>query len=164
MSPDMIDEDELASVAAQLAVRVREDPPAANGRWLAAMIPDGVDPAWWYLALAVAAAAAVPTACPHCHRELTWRELTAWMRHAPVDVVTQRRLVLLGGDPDVVALAVAGGDPGRALTRNERVAVVSALHADGFSTAEIATRARCVKATVRRIVAAIQAAEGVSHG
>lgn len=121
----MIDEDELASVAAQLAVRVREDPPESNGRWLAAMIPDGVDPAWWYLALAVATAAAIPTACPHCHRELTWRELTAWMCRPQVrpELSTGSGAPTGYGDPALLAALVReryGPTPVRERPRRRR--------------------------------------------
>lgn len=61
--------DQLASVAAQLVARVRDDDPNANGRWLRAML---VDPEDW-LRLAFVLAAAVPD-------NKTWRELTAWTR------------------------------------------------------------------------------------
>lgn len=60
--------DELASIAAQLAARVRDDDPEAVHRWLAKV----VDPADW-MALAIVLAAAVPN-------DRTWRQLTAWTR------------------------------------------------------------------------------------
>ncbi len=61
--------DVLEQVAAQLAVRVRDDDPNANARWLASQLPDPAD--WWRLAFVLAAA--IPD-------DRTWRQLTAWAR------------------------------------------------------------------------------------
>jgi hypothetical protein len=62
--------DYLASVALELTYRVREDDPEANGRWLAARLPD---PADWFR-LAFVAAAAIP-------QDRSWHDLTAWARN-----------------------------------------------------------------------------------
>jgi hypothetical protein len=64
--------DRLAAIAAELAVRVRDDDPEANGRWLAAALPDPAD--WFRLAFVLAAA--VPD-------DRSWRELTAWTAIQP---------------------------------------------------------------------------------
>jgi hypothetical protein len=62
-----MDANRLSEIAAQLAARVREDDPEANGRWLAAVLPEKTD--WFRLAFVLAAA--VPD-------DRTWTELTAW--------------------------------------------------------------------------------------
>lgn len=59
--------DRLAAIAAELVVRVRDDDPAANGRWLANVLPSSAD--WFSLAFVLAAA--VPD-------DRSWRALTAW--------------------------------------------------------------------------------------
>jgi hypothetical protein len=59
--------DQLAEVAAQLAVRVRDDDPQANARWLNATLPNPDD----RYALCFVLAAAVPDDRP-------WKALTAW--------------------------------------------------------------------------------------
>jgi hypothetical protein len=63
----MIDPDRLASIAIGLAVRVRDDEPEANARWLASQIqtPDEMR------ALVFVLAAAVPI-------EVPWSVLTDW--------------------------------------------------------------------------------------
>ncbi len=58
---------ELESIAQQLAARVREDDPEANGRWLASQLPDPAD--WWRLLFIQAAATPV---------DRPWSEVTAW--------------------------------------------------------------------------------------
>jgi len=62
-----MDADQLSEIAAQLAGRVRDEDPSANGRWLAEALPDPED--WWRLCFVLAAA--VPT-------ERTWASLTYW--------------------------------------------------------------------------------------
>jgi hypothetical protein len=59
--------DRLAEIAVELAVRVRDDDPEANGRWLRTQLPNPAD--WFRLAFTLAAA--VPD-------DRTWSELTAW--------------------------------------------------------------------------------------
>ncbi|WP_028183481.1 hypothetical protein [Salinispora arenicola] len=59
--------DRLAAVAAELVVRVRDDDPQANARWLAATLPDPGDRERLLYVLA----AAVPDDRP-------WLHLTAW--------------------------------------------------------------------------------------
>lgn len=59
--------DELAAIAIELAERVRDVDAEANGRWLAAVLPDPGD--WFRLAFVLAAA--VPD-------DRSWRSLTAW--------------------------------------------------------------------------------------
>jgi hypothetical protein len=61
------DPDRLAEIAVELAVRIRDDDPEANGRWLRAQLPDSAD--WFRLAFVLAAA--VPD-------DRTWSELTGW--------------------------------------------------------------------------------------
>lgn len=61
--------DRLASIASQLAARVRDDNAEANARWLQAMLPDPEERD----ALPFVLAAAVPDDRP-------WLELTAWAR------------------------------------------------------------------------------------
>jgi hypothetical protein len=61
------DPDRLAEIAVELAVRIRDDDPEANGRWLRAQLPDSAD--WFRLAFVLAAA--VPDDRP-------WLALTAW--------------------------------------------------------------------------------------
>jgi hypothetical protein len=65
----MIDVDQLAAIAAELAIRVRDDTPADNGRWLSEQLPDP-DDRW---ALCFVLAAAIPDDRP-------WAALTAWAR------------------------------------------------------------------------------------
>lgn len=59
--------DRLAEVAAQLVVRVRDDDPTANDRWLRAMLPNPAD----RTALCFVLAAAVPD-------DRSWLSLTEW--------------------------------------------------------------------------------------
>lgn len=59
--------DQLAAIAAELAVRVRDDNRDANGAWLAAQLPDPAD--WFQLAFVLAAA--IPD-------DRSWTALTAW--------------------------------------------------------------------------------------
>jgi hypothetical protein len=61
------DPDRLAEIAVELAVRIRDYDPEANGRWLRAQLPDAAD--WFRLAFVLAAA--IPD-------DRTWNELTAW--------------------------------------------------------------------------------------
>jgi hypothetical protein len=61
------DLEHLTSVAAQLAARIRDDDPEANGRWLLAMVPDSRD--WWLLCFVLAAM--VP-------QDRTIQQLLAW--------------------------------------------------------------------------------------
>lgn len=67
MASDLTD-DQLVAIAMQLAARVRDDHPEANGRWLTAVAPDPND--WWRLAFILAAA--VPD-------DRSWSELTGWV-------------------------------------------------------------------------------------
>lgn len=62
----------LASIAAQLAARVRDHDPENNGQWLTRQLPDPAD--WFRLAFVLAAAVPV---------DQTWRDLTAWARNLP---------------------------------------------------------------------------------
>ncbi|WP_243715731.1 hypothetical protein [Micromonospora sp. KC207] len=62
----------LAEVAAELVVRVRDDDPEANLRWLTATLPTNRE----RLDLLFVLAAAVPDDRP-------WLHLTAWARTAP---------------------------------------------------------------------------------
>lgn len=66
--------DRLASVAAQLVARIRDDDPESVGRWLATQLPR--PEMWWQLTFVLAAA--VPLDRPFSH-------LTAWARMAVVD-------------------------------------------------------------------------------
>ena len=61
--------DRLASIAQQLAGRVRDDDPVANARWLAAVTTAEEREALLYVL-----AAAVPD-------DRTWDELTGWAHH-----------------------------------------------------------------------------------
>jgi hypothetical protein len=63
------DPDRLAEIAVELAVRIRDDDPEANGRWLKAQLPNSAD--WFRLAFALAAA--VPD-------DQSWTSLTDWAR------------------------------------------------------------------------------------
>jgi hypothetical protein len=63
--------DRLASIACGLAVRVRDDEPAANARWLDSQIRSVEE----LRALVFVLAAAVPI-------EVPWSHLTAWTRMA----------------------------------------------------------------------------------
>jgi hypothetical protein len=65
--------DELAGIAVELAGRIRDDDPVANGRWLRAVLPDPGD--WFRLAFVLAAA--VPD-------DRSWRQLTAWTLVPPI--------------------------------------------------------------------------------
>lgn len=65
----MTDTDHLARLAVELVVRIRDDEPSANARWLAAHLPDPGD--WFRLAFVLAAA--VPD-------DRSWHALTAWTR------------------------------------------------------------------------------------
>ncbi len=64
--------DQLAEVALDLAVRIRDEDPAANARWLRARLPNPDD--WFQLAFVLAAA--IPDDRP-------WHELTAWVGEPP---------------------------------------------------------------------------------
>lgn len=70
--------DELAAIAVQLAVRVRDEHPDVNGRWLAKMLPDPKD-RW---ALVFVLAAAIPDDQP-------WTELTGWANDLDENQVIQ---------------------------------------------------------------------------
>lgn len=59
--------DRLAEVAVELAVRIRDDDPQANARWLRTRLPNADD--WFRLAFVLAAA--VPDDRP-------WTDLTGW--------------------------------------------------------------------------------------
>jgi hypothetical protein len=59
----------LAEIAVELIVRIRDDSPEDNGRWLTAHLPDPGD--WFRLAFVLAAA--VPD-------DRSWQQLTAWTR------------------------------------------------------------------------------------
>jgi hypothetical protein len=59
--------DELAAIAVQLAIRVRDEHPEANGQWLAKMLPDAADR--WALVFVLAAAVDV---------DRSWTDLTGW--------------------------------------------------------------------------------------
>jgi hypothetical protein len=89
--------DELANIAAQLSARVRDDDPAAVGRWLEAVAPTSAD-RW---ALLFVLAAAVPLDRPFAH-------LVAWVRTVAVEhdeVIEQRRAILLGEHVGLVGVA-----------------------------------------------------------
>ncbi len=78
--------DELAVIAAQLAARVRDDPPADNARWLRNMVPTPTD--WFRLCFVLASA--VPD-------DKTWGDLTMWVHRRGVPVseeIAARRRVL----------------------------------------------------------------------
>lgn len=62
-----MDEDELVSIAQQLAARVRDESVEDYTRWLTVMVPDPND---WFR-LAVVLACAVPD-------DQTWNDLTLW--------------------------------------------------------------------------------------
>jgi len=72
-----VDVDRLASIAQQLAARVRDDDPVANQRWLYAMLPDPAERE----ALLYVLAAGVPI-------DRSWAALTAW---ATTDIRLERR-------------------------------------------------------------------------
>ena len=59
--------EDLARIAVELASRVRDVDPEANGRWLAAVLPEPSD--WFRLACVLAAA--IPD-------DRSWRQLTSW--------------------------------------------------------------------------------------
>ena len=61
-----MDEDRLAEIAQELVIRVRDDDPADNARWLQNMTTP--DERW---ALLFVLAAAIPD-------DMTWTELTEW--------------------------------------------------------------------------------------
>lgn len=79
MTPDRADE--LAQIANELIVRVRDEPAVANGRWLEAMLPDPAD--WFHLSFMLACA--VPDDVP-------WRHLTAWTAIGPSAAPLVQRL------------------------------------------------------------------------
>lgn len=64
---DQPDTDRLAALAVELVIRIRDDNPDANARWLAAHLPNPAD--WFRLAFVLAAA--VPD-------DRSWKQLTAW--------------------------------------------------------------------------------------
>jgi hypothetical protein len=65
----VVDEDRLARIAQDLVVRVRDDDPQANARWLASVTSG--EERW---ALLFVLAAAVPD-------DMTWTELTEWTQY-----------------------------------------------------------------------------------
>jgi hypothetical protein len=92
-----VEVDRLASVAAQLVARVRDEDPDAVGLWLAQQLPSPDQ--WWQLAFVLAAA--VPLDRPFSH-------LTAWARMATVETseLFEHRQAVLCGDL-IEPLAVA---------------------------------------------------------
>ena len=74
-----MDVDRLASIAQQLAARVRDDDPVANQRWLYAMLPDPAERE----ALLYVLAAAVPDDRP-------WSRLTSWTWETPEHIERRR--------------------------------------------------------------------------
>lgn len=92
-----IEADRLASVAAQLVARIRDDSPESVGSWLAGEVPS--PEMWWQLAFVLAAA--VPLDRPFSH-------LTAWARMATVDeveLIEHRRALLTGTLTESLAAA-----------------------------------------------------------
>lgn len=82
----MTDVDRLASIAIGLAVRIRDDDPAANLRWLRSQIaPDEMENLVFVLA------AALPI-------EVSWSVLTAWTVPGADTprAIEERRRVLIG--------------------------------------------------------------------
>lgn len=144
----MIDEyvDELAGVAARLPGMVRSENPDTVAAWLGEQA--AADRERWYRDLALLLAAAVPD-------DRSWLSLTAWVvgdgRPDTPEKIERRRLELCGGDRTVVDRAVAGVDPGRALGRDERIAVIREL--TGVQPLRVvAQRAQCSVRTVQRIL------------
>jgi Homeodomain-like domain len=117
-----VDVDRLASVAVQLAARVRDENPEDVGLWLAGQVPD---PADWFR-LAFVQAAAVPVDVP-------WSELTSWAR----DLVAGRPVP--AGDVEVDEELAGECDPAR-LRPRERQAVVAQLTRQGLTARQIAGR------------------------
>lgn len=72
--------DELARIAVELAIRVRDVEPERNGTWLAAVLPEPGD--WFRLCFVLAAA--VPD-------DRSWRQLTAWAHQRSGDLTPDRR-------------------------------------------------------------------------
>jgi len=66
--------DDLARIAIELAMRVRDVDPERNGTWLAAVLPEPGD--WFRLAFVLAAA--IPD-------DRSWDHLTAWARQPTPD-------------------------------------------------------------------------------
>lgn len=79
--------DELAAIAVQLAVRVRDEHPDVNGRWLANALPDPED-RW---ALCFVLAAAIPD-------DRSWAELTEWASELDESQVIQLPVAAQPGD------------------------------------------------------------------
>jgi DNA-binding CsgD family transcriptional regulator len=126
--PSAAEVDRLASVAAQLAGRVREERPEDVAAWLVDELPDPVD--LWRLLFVQAAA--VPVDVP-------WLTLTSWAHgldeRAPVaaDVPAVAEL-------DEVELELAAaGEPVRLRPRERRV-VVGRLIEQGHTAREVAVR------------------------
>jgi hypothetical protein len=67
------DEDRLAGIALELAVRVRDETTEDNGAWLLAQLPNPAD--WFRLAFVLAAAVPI---------DKSWLRLTAWTVARPV--------------------------------------------------------------------------------
>lgn len=72
--------DDLARIAVELAIRVRDVEPERNGTWLAAVLPEPGD--WFRLCFVLAAA--VPD-------DRSWRQLTAWAHQRAGDLTPDRR-------------------------------------------------------------------------
>lgn len=115
-----MDEDRLAEIAAQLAGRVRDDDPEANGRWLAAMVPDPRD--WWRLCFILAAAV---------RDDVPFTTQTAWALLQPCGTASALRRHQSRGEPVCEAC--------RAYDRNrKRAARVARKLSTGLSTGEAA--------------------------
>jgi hypothetical protein len=76
----MTDLDQLASIAQQLAARLRDDDPEANARWLAAVLPDPGD--WFRLCFVLGSAVPV---------DRSWLALTSWTRPDSAETIAERR-------------------------------------------------------------------------
>ncbi len=124
-----MNEDELASVAAQLVARVRDEIAEDNARWLADACPDPMD----QYRLLFVLAAAVPD-------DLPWKQLTAWTRMPRVPA----------GTVDEIAIERACHGESVVLTPTERGLAIKKLIARGLTGVQVANRLGVHRRTVER--------------
>lgn len=135
------DPDRLARIAGELVTRIHDEDPRANGRWLAAELPDPAD--WWELCFTLSALVAVGE-----NGRVNLRELLAWTLPPKPDP----------DDVDEVAVDRACRGEAVDLTRAERRAAIDKLNAKGMGSGLIGLLTGCSQRTVVRRRALVRAA------
>lgn len=148
--PSAAEVDRLASVAAQLAGRVREERPEDVAAWLLGQLPDPVD--LWRLLFVQAAATPV---------DVPWLTLTAWA-HGLDERAVVAADVPAEPDLDEVELELAAaGEPVLLRARDRRV-VVGRLAEQGLTARQIGGRLGVTARTVQRHLDKLRRAQRVA--